>query len=242
MLISSHRHTDLDLGHWDLCERIDAVNASRLARGPKLAKALAELCDFAAAGPCYVATSWGKDSVVVAHLLIASGLRLPLVHVAQIGPQENPDNALVRDAFLGRFDVDYHEIAIATGRAQAEGKRTPALEIGIKEAQRRLGTQRWIGGLRASESSTRQLAARRGKLSSCWPIAWWSGADVFAYLHMHDLPIHPAYACTQGGMLDREQIRVSILGGKKGRGWGRLNWERRYYREEMTRIEEAGLL
>ena len=68
---------------------------------------------------------------------------------------------------------------------------------------------------------------------TCAPLGGWTGADVFAYLHTHRLPVHPAYACSLGGVLDRDRIRVAALGGERGRGHGRAEWERRYYGDAM---------
>lgn len=53
--------------------------------------------------------------------------------------------------------------------------------------------------------------------------------DVFAYLHKHDLPVHPAYAMTMGGFYDRRWLRVSSLGGLRGADRGRAEWEQQYY-------------
>ena len=45
------------------------------------------------------------------------------------------------------------------------------------------------------------------------------------------------YACSLGGLLDRSKLRVASLGGQRGTGWGRAEWERRYYRAEVNAIE-----
>lgn len=81
------------------------------------------------------------------------------------------------------------------------------------------------------------MRARRGLSSTCWPIMWWSARDVYGYLARHDLPVHPSYAMTRGGLEDRDQLRVSIIGGKKGRGFGRQQWERFYYDDVLHGIE-----
>lgn len=73
-------------------------------------------------------------------------------------------------------------------------------------------------------------------LNTCAPLGWWSGWDVFAYLVTRGLPIHPAYACTMDGLLEPIRIRVASLGGRRGDGMGRAEWERRYYRRELARL------
>lgn len=226
MLIPSPRHTRSDLEHWRRCESMDREYLRRCgARLDRLTTdAVSVLVEFVSGGRCYLGTSWGKDSVTVLHL--AREIAVPVVWV-RVDDQENPDCTLVRDAFLSRWPIDYHEIRAASGAA--EGKRTSSL--GFAEAAKRFGV-RHISGVRAEESTTRAIAvARYGVASagSCRPIARWSAIEIYAYAARHDLPIHPAYACTLGGTLDRGRVRVGALGGDRGTGRGRRAWEARYY-------------
>lgn len=95
----------------------------------------------------------------------------------------------------------------------------------------------------AEESGVRQRRMRGYGYSTpntCAPMGWWDGEDIFAYLHAHDLPIHPAYAMTRGGQLDRNRIRVASLGGKRGSGIGRAEWEKAYYAQELAKIRQRG--
>ena len=142
---------------------------------------------------------------------------------------------LVRDAFLARYPVRRYEeyeatlatntdwnMAIGHDGAQAEFERVSALH----------GGARHVSGVRAQESGIRRLSMRHHGLSTaraCRPIGWWHHEHVFAYLVGYDIPIHPAYACTMGGALDRGRIRVSTIGGERGRAHGRAKWELQYY-------------
>jgi len=102
--------------------------------------------------------------------------------------------------------------------------------------------ERHISGVRAQEARVRRLRMiTHGESSpnTCAPIGWWDMADVFAYLHKHDLPVHPAYAQTYGGAFSREDIRVDALGGATGSN--RVEWEGRYYGEEIESIKRAAL-
>jgi hypothetical protein len=67
----------------------------------------------------------------------------------------------------------------------------------------------------------------------------WSTAEVFAYMHLHDLPVHPAYAQTGNGAWQREHLWVGSLGGHRGSGHGRTEWEELYYPDEMRLIRAA---
>lgn len=246
MLIESQRHTARDLAVWAVAERMDAINARRPQLAERARRAVDAIAEFAARddGACYAGTSWGKDSTVLAHLVAICarerGVRVPMVFV-HVQPHRNPDCLLVRDRMLAAYGdaLDYHEIAVECVRG-ADGLwvETGRLETGFARAAEMLGP-RYISGVRADESSGRRKrmgAYGASTRYTCAPIGWWTGEDVYAYLHAHGLPVHPAYACTMGGMLDRDRIRVATLGGSRGTGWGRREWEWTYYRDEMRAL------
>lgn len=227
MLIPSRRHTQHDLEQWARDEETDAVNARRMRLSEMAADATEEMRAFASGGRCYLGVSWGKDSVVVVHLAAKAQLAIPFVYV-RVRDVANPDCDRVRDAFLRSFPVDYHEIETGGG-----GLATGRLEAGFSVAGERFG-DRYISGVRGQESKAR--ARRMGRYGAstwrtCAPIGYWRTDAVFAYLYLHQLPVHPAYAMTAGGLWTRDQIRVATVGGERGRGHGRAEWERRYYPE-----------
>lgn len=253
MLIQSRRHTAADVARWAAHVEVDKVEASRHHWPDTERKALDVMAQFAME-PCYVGVSWGKDSVVVAHLawrlFKERGIRLPLVWIC-VKPIDNPDCPAVRDAFLARWPLEYAEIetwcephapveherkGIAHGYGWTAAGR---LEDGFAEAARRFGA-RYISGIRAAESGQRTARMRHYGHSTertCAPIGWWPTSHVYAYLQRYDLPIHPAYGCLGGGMYDRDRLRVSALGRTRGQGMGRWEWEHRYYRDEMRALE-----
>ncbi len=227
-------HTARDLARWREWERQDAVWA-RLPRMDDLeARALDDMARFCLAGPCWVGTSWGKESIIVAHLAWrieeGGGPRIPVIW-QRAHPNTSPDCDRVRDAFLSRFPVDYREHAI-------ECPVLPDGSWGIDEGYdpHWHALHRWcprhILGLRAEENGMRKRRMLRyGTVTpnTCAPIGFWKAADVYAYLYRHDLPIHPAYAMCAGGMYPRDRLRVAALGGEPGTGMGRTEWEARYY-------------
>lgn len=242
MLIRSPRHSADDLRVWAERERADATYARLHSFDARQEKALATAARFALAGPCYASVSWGKDSMVIAHLAVRLRKRLgvvcPIVWV-RVEPIKNPDCETTRDAFFRCFDHPYHEVEVWCSRDDEGWHATGTLERGFAEACRVAGAERSLRGIRADEAGYRKaLMERSGACSkhACRPIGWWSGQDVFAYLYRHDLPMHPAYAMSMGGMLDRDRIRVSSIGGRRGTGQGRAEWERRYYERELREI------
>jgi len=236
MLIDSPRLSDADRAAWQQQAVLDRRMADRLqGRLERLADTARQvIADFAAAGPCYAGTSWGKDSTIVAHLVATSPVadRVPLIWFRTVAWRtdrvDNPDAPAVRDVFLTRFPhVRY---------AEDSG--------GPRELEQRHGG-RYISGVRAAESSTRRMAMRAHGVATdrtCRPIGHWTDTDVWAYLTLHDLPIHPAYAMTYGGMLDRSRLRVHRFGSQQGGYHGRLEWERCYYPDVWERLAAAGVV
>lgn len=234
MLIDSARIGADDRRRWWDAVREDAVRSRLGGFRLHVERAKDVLRTFAARpGAGYVGVSWGKDSVTVAHLALSLDLTFPLVWI-RVEPITNPDCALVRDEFLARYpEARYDEILVHCRRDARGWHATGTLEEGFAEAVRRHGT-RHISGVRAVESGQRKRrmqAYGESTAATCAPIGWWPTADVFAYLHLHDLPVHPAYAMTQNGVWSRERLRVASIGGKRGCGHGRDAWERQYYPE-----------
>lgn len=248
MLIDSPRFKPGDLDVWRKLERYDEQLADSPQLGQRAQQARQVLEKFVHAGPAYVSTSWGKDSTVLAHLLAVAGTGTPLVWV-RVEKWENPECFPVRDEFLRRFDVNYHEIvhestaprwwdepASFTGRERTS-------RGGFKVAEKRFGA-RHVSGVRGEESRMRGMVmARWGEAgpAACRPIGRWSAVDVFAYLRRHDLPIHPAYAMSFAGKLDRRWLRVSSLGGVRGADQHRADWELAYYPDVVSPEARAAL-
>lgn len=239
-LIRVPQQSTRDVAFWNRQLRIDKVISRSRAHRRRVDNALAAIEHFVERvdGACYAGVSWGKDSTVLAHLVQRIAPNVPLVWV-RVEPIANPHCVLVRDAFLQRYGAaSYREIEIWCTHDAEGWHASGTLERGFKQAAETFGGAH-ISGLRGSESGTRKLRMMRYGVASdrtCAPIGWWSGQDVFAYLYTHDLPVHPAYAMSVGGMLPRERIRVASLGGKRGDGRGRAQWERRYYGDALRRL------
>lgn len=240
MLIRSPRQTRRDLERWmDLVET-DALLATTDRMSALEDRGLEALRLFWRRGPFFVSTSWGKDSVVVAHLawrLHAEGINPELIWFPA-GPIENPDCVSVRDEFLRRWPCRYREIVAAPDGDYSAWLGHDGAQREFERASKMAGP-RYASGVRAAESAVREMRmVRWGECSpnTCAPIGRWPTEYVFAYAHRHDLPLHPAYACLRGGVIERHHIRVGTLGGRRGTGWGRREWEMTYYRDEMIAL------
>lgn len=243
VLIDSPRLTEADRRHWRILEATDAMTWRRDER--RLRRALDDavtcVCAFVRDDSRgYLGVSWGKDSIVVLAVVAMAvrerGLVLPAAWVRVEG-RENPDCPAVRDAARAGFaaGVDYHEITVTAGDTGGE-KLTS--QRGFDEAARRWGA-RHVSGVRAAESHARRMRdVVHGTTSAntCAPLSRWSTADVYAVACGLGLPLHPAYAMTMGGLLDRQHLRVASLGGLRGTAMGRREWEWRYYRDELEAL------
>lgn len=241
MLIAIPQHSPLEIERWNSLERGDSVVSGLRKQASLVNRSVQAISTFTAESSSgYCGVSWGKDSVVVAHMIAALAKRggpvIPLVWV-RVERAENPHCPLVRDAFLRAYDHPYREIEVALNRRK--GHLTS--EAGFKLAANMFGN-RHISGVRADESSVRMLRCmKHGEVSAgtCAPLSWWKAENIFAYLYANNLPVHPAYAFSMDGLLPREHLRVASLGGERGTGWGRREWEMRYYPTEMLALAEG---
>jgi len=218
MLIDSPRLTPGDRKHWARMEAFDA----RLATSPLLdtlaEEGRAAIAEWRAAGPGIIGTSWGKDSVVAAHLTYQVDPTIPLVWV-RTDPYEMPECEQVRDAYLAAHPDTRYDERRAVLRVPKRGE--PGYEAHLADPNQKgqdvLGEmikERYISGVRGDESRVRRMSVgRHGAVTknTCRPLASWSAVDVFAYLYRENLPVHPAYAATYGGRLDRRLLRVHQL-------------------------------
>lgn len=233
-IVATNRMVTGDADAWAAAVRLDQIWAGTDGFQRRVEEAEQILYRWGRGKSGYTGVSWGKDSVVVADMSVRYLPRRPLVWV-RVEPIFNPDCIAVRDDFLARYpDVAYDEIIIHcriddTGIPHATG----TLERGFSHAAQRYG-EAHISGIRRDESGHRERYFRvfagetRNTLA---PIIRWQGEDVFAYLAAHDLPVHPAYGLSLGGVMERSRLRVASLAGKRGREMGRREWEDLYYPE-----------
>lgn len=235
MLIDSPRITDADRAVWEMRERDDERRARSRRVDMLTARAQATIRAFC--GQAYCAVSWGKDSVVVAHLVRSVAPETTLVWVRLLGA-DNPDCEAVRDAFLAGWPMPYVEVDDKAPAMIGGARKSGALRDGFDRAADLYGPGHF-SGVRAAESSTRRLSAMVHGLAterSCRPILYWQASDVWAYLRRHDLPVHPAYAMSDGGRRDRDWLRVASIGGERGAENGRRSWERMYYPDVLSAL------
>jgi hypothetical protein len=176
-------------------------------------------------------TSWGKDSVVMLHLMCKSAVRFPVVWV-RFSDRYNPDCELVRDAFLQKHAIDYHEECFDYKIVRVGDKHWST--VAKKYSPYRLT------GIRNDEGSMRLLQFKVSGYASehsCRPLARWYGNDIFAYIEQLGLPLCPVYGYLGGGRWKRDRLRTHSIAGTTANGIGRTEWEKEYYPDLLRRIE-----
>lgn len=239
-LLTSDRHTEADINLWNAHEDADLINAVYVDRCAELASRV--IIDFVSRKRCYAGVSWGKDSVVVAHLMLRFAPHVPLIHLRPTN--HNPDCDRVRDAyFAANSSQQYREIAVDYSHIDRRNLSPPQIDKATdKEWYKSFDSLKpefdsYVIGIRASESGGRSIRLKSLGLESkvsLLPIGWWSTAQVFAYLAAHELPVHPAYAMLGGGRWARENLRVSEIGDTGGSERGRSEWEQEYYGDVLA--------
>ena len=239
MLVDSPRLTPADRTHWQAVSRYDrtlTIPTSRLDKSHQVISA------WAATSGAVISTSWGKDSVVICALAADTGI--PIVRVRCDPYDEMPETDVVRDQFLAQYPhVRYEERTIALRNPQRgePGHHEHVMNPNAthQDVLREAITGPYMSGVRAAESKARGISARVhgwSTTNTCRPILGWATPEVFAYLEQQHLPVHPAYAMTFGGSLDRCWLRVHRLAAQApySHKTDHVSWEDTYYGDVIT--------
>ena len=145
-------------------------------------------------GNSYVAISWGKDSVVLLHLVQSIRADIKAIYHAHIERDLISNYSEVIDRYTAKFptNLTIQETWDASGNI--------AKNLGVYHDY-----PVCFLGLRAEESVNRKRSMRNyglihqyssGFLSGTYrvcPLGWWSWIDIWAYIFTHDLPYLDAY-------------------------------------------------
>lgn len=170
-----------------------------------------------------VSLSWGKDSVVMLHLIRRRCKKVKVIFANTL--IEYPETYKYRDEMLRGFfkDIDYYETKPIKTFAecvklygyphqrmiaeQGTSKRTPKCCVYLKEKplhlkQKELGVDCEFWGLQTTESmNRRRLFMRLGayyfnktrKRWVCLPLAIWTDKDIQRYVKDNKIPLNPLY-------------------------------------------------
>jgi 3'-phosphoadenosine 5'-phosphosulfate sulfotransferase (PAPS reductase)/FAD synthetase len=214
----------------------------------------------AARGTIAIAMSWGKDSVAVADLVLATiGGRVPVYHLAHAYPL--PGSEHVEQHFRSRTDV--HVVPpsrsvddviawLSTNGLGYERGRSSTSKAGQHKKD---GGAEWatvngidvtIMGMRAEEAPGRRahfkfnglIFTRQSGVTTANPLGWWEARDVWAYIATRDLPYHRLYDCETHGQT-RETLRNAGWLTTIGAQHGLIAWLAHHFSAEYRRLEAA---
>lgn len=233
MLIQCQRHKKKDLEKAKAYSEVDMLQKVSCSLVNKTIEQIKE-CPK----PSYLSVSWGKDSTVLLSIALKCGYDGPVIWIKE-SPFYNPECELVRDWFLEKYTIKYHEMVLDYGCYGYSGKGKDDENLFVNFGSilnREFGVR--IIGIRNDESGKRLLRYKRHGFSTkntCAPLSLWSSEAIFSYIAQNDLPLHPVYGMLGGGRYDRKHLRVDCIGGIEGNGIGRLEWEKEYYPDILRR-------
>lgn len=217
-----------DLEYWNELEEADLLwyNTHNMSRRENLA---IDVIKNFSKYKCYLACSWGKDSVVVYHLAWRAGFKYEVV-TAYADYKTRAANAMYLTDVRDSMPVRLNEVSLIYPEYPKGSKMRILSEYG----------KRYVSGIRSSESGARKISRNVHGVSTdntCRPIIDWPSEAVFAYCANYNLPLHPNYGMLGGGRYNRNRLRVGgSIGGTGGDASGRMEWEREYYCDILRKI------
>jgi len=210
----------------------------------------------------YISMSFGKDSLVLSHLIWSVYPQIPMMYVNCGEFDEWPDTERVKKAFLSLFpgcmfvelsspsiwqfykSVGFYIQDEETTKETRQAQRDYAASLGETldtESQKRGHDGSFIG-LRAEESHNRnRLFVMRGNLYfaktrgewACHPLEKWTSKDIWAYIVKNKLPYNELYDLAPEG---RELARNGAMFGTRSARYGRLVFFKRVYPDLFNRF------
>lgn len=183
----------------------------------KVAKARQDISEMISmCSSTYVSVSWGKDSTVLAHLVLSIDNNVPLVHWSSEQEKHISNFDVVRDDFLTRFGGKYIDVKdddLMSGKLRNAGKEW-SLSNGYDGV---------FIGLTKEESKARKYTLSMadknniftytdGFRRSC-PLADWTVEDITAYVAANELKMLNLYE--RYGMNTRTSSRIKQSGATR---------------------------
>ncbi|MBI2113062.1 MAG: phosphoadenosine phosphosulfate reductase family protein [Candidatus Wildermuthbacteria bacterium] len=166
-----------------------------------------------------VALSFGKDSMVLVHLMRGVNARVPVFAV--ISDTEFPETLALRDQIAKDWDLDYKEYVFTNdpSKGRKECCRTVKVEK-FKEAVKNLDC--WFSGIRRDEGFTRtdfQYIEDRDGLLKVNPILDFTEKDIWRYTAINNIPANPLYgqgyrslSCRNCSAMERDESETERAG------------------------------
>lgn len=166
----------------------------------------------------YVACSWGKDSLVLSHLVLSINPAIPIVHIGSEHQNLFDNYADVEASFLSQFPCDYKKVDLGLKNAKTT----------FEKLKKELPPLAFVG-LRAQEGKHRKASLcsrgvicqyKKGGFRAC-PLAWWDWKDIWGYIVANNLDYLNSYDHPNNN--NRVLSRTSVhVGSGRGLTMGRF--------------------
>jgi phosphoadenosine phosphosulfate reductase len=205
----------------------------------------------------YLSCSFGKDSVVLLHMVLQQAPDIPVVFINS--GYCFPDTYEVRDRFIRDYNINLveiqqpHDYMEIIDRYGLPDDRTPAQQDKVVRLLKKDLANEWaktngydghFWGIRKDESAGRRVIlnnrgplfyAQVAGLWRCSPLADWRWEDIWAYVHSNNIPYSKIYKKT--GFCDPRQIRNTSWVTTDGAAHnGRVAWLKYYYPELYAKL------
>lgn len=234
MLIITDRHTKQDIEWWNELEEADIVYGINESKINSAIHEIKSFCDK----NYYISVSWGKDSTVLTHLCVVAGCSKNIVSFVCDPSSRNAfydfNNDLVRNYFISKYKLNHYIEVFYPETGKPEKIKT------MRRFEKNTGLNKCVLGVRAAESGIRKKSLWYHGISTdrkCRPLMKWTTQEIFSYLAINKLPVHPVYGMTGSGRWDRNKLRVDgAIGADGGLSHGRDIWEKEYYQDILNKI------
>lgn len=175
----------------------------------------------------YLSLSFGKQSLVMAHMVFQVQPDIPCYFLASDESWILHNYAEVIQAFCDRFPINLHIVQTSHVWLDPELDWQESRAKGDKDLQTMTGEQDfdgWYWGLAAEESKARRISLAKNQLPGiyqyksgkyrCCPLWDWGLPDLAAYIATHNLPMLNAYKTL--GLNARTTARLT----KQAAQWG----------------------
>ncbi len=139
----------------------------------------------------YCSCSWGKQSIVLSHLVWSVDPTIKIVHFTGDDAELIGDFDNVRDTFLKEYEAPYEEV-----------RRGVHFRDAVKSFNAQSGHDGVFVGLAEEESRGRRITCRNANsqnildclgMKRSTPLARWTVNDLAAYIAIHNLPLLSTY-------------------------------------------------
>jgi phosphoadenosine phosphosulfate reductase len=175
-----------------------------------------------------VASSFGKDSMVVLHLANTLKPKIKVFAVMTVHKPQETRNFMERVRKEWELNLDVFSSPMDVGEQLSRTNPDECCRVLKVEPTKRAlrSLDAWITGLRRDEGETRkdyeileEVTIGNQTIVKVNPILWWTETDIWKYHALHQIPVHPWYG--QGFRSLGCRLCTSIAGDESAERAGR---------------------